>query len=143
MYALSLGDDGSASKAPPSETASMEIAKNLQLDNTYIYMDPENGWKISYFISNAKTLDYHNPKQVSQALNMIRKLHTSGLSTPYSFDIWKQIHSFEKTLKEKGRENFEGAKQLRELVNKIHAVDWHFKFRYRRIIDTEKDRFIL
>lgn len=104
-----------------SEAASMEIAKNLQLDNTYIYMDPENGWKISYFISNAKTLDYHNPKQVSQALNMIRKLHTSGLSTPYSFDIWKQIHSFEKTLKEKGRENFEGAKQLRELVNKIHA----------------------
>lgn len=104
-----------------SEAASMEIARKLQLDNTYIYMDPESGWKISYFISDARTLNYHDHKQVTQALDMIRKLHTSGLSTPYSFDIWKQIHSFEKTLKDKGRVEFEGANQLRQLINKVHA----------------------
>ena len=33
-----------------SEAASMEIAKNLQLDNTYIYMDPENGESVKSFV---------------------------------------------------------------------------------------------
>ena len=60
-----------------SEAASMEIAKKLGIDNTYIYMD-EKGWKISYYIENARNLDYHNNVDVEQALKYLKLLHSSG-----------------------------------------------------------------
>ena len=102
-----------------SEAASMKIAKSLGLDNTFIYMDSHNGWKISHFVNNAKTLDYHNKAQVSNAINMIRILHTSNLSTSFHFDPWKQIDKFLKILATSGCANFEGMNEIQHNMNII------------------------
>ena len=48
-----------------SEFDSMKIAKELGLDDTYIYMDENSGWKISKFIEDVKILDYEDKKNVS------------------------------------------------------------------------------
>ena len=61
----------------------MQIAKSLVLDETFIYINPEEGWKLSYFVDQARTLDYHNQKDVRSALSMVRKLHGGGKTTEY------------------------------------------------------------
>ncbi|MBD5551877.1 MAG: phosphotransferase [Lachnospiraceae bacterium] len=103
-----------------SEYKSMQTAKRLGLDQTYIYMDAVEGWKISYYIEDVSTLDYHNEAQVRQALSMLRTLHGSDEDTGHFFNIWDEIAEFEKRLKESGRNQFEDLKQIHEMIEKLH-----------------------
>ncbi len=102
-----------------SEARSLEIAKELGLDDTFIYMDTKSGWKISHFIDDAKTLDYHDEKQVKQALSMLKTLHSCNADTAHSFDIWKECIRFEELLGERGRGQFSDMQQLHDSIEKL------------------------
>ena len=84
----------------------MEAARRLGLDDTYIYMDEAEGWKLSRYIEDARTLDYHDEQQVTQALAMLRRLHESGEQTAYPFDAWGEIQGFEESLRRFNRADF-------------------------------------
>ena len=72
------------------EVIALEIARELGLDDTYVYEDPSEGWKISRFIEGCSELDYADRRQVQRALQMVRTLHTSGKESPYSFDFFDE-----------------------------------------------------
>ena len=72
-----------------SEAFSMQAAKQLGLDRSFLYMDPEEGWKISRFIEGAVTLDYNNRVQVKLALQLLRRLHGAKLHSLHDFDNWQ------------------------------------------------------
>ena len=71
-----------------AEALALNIAKELGLDDTFIFEQPDEGWKISRYIEGCSELDYRNKAHVEQALQMGRRLHTSGKSIPYSFDFY-------------------------------------------------------
>lgn len=105
-----------------SEAASMDIAKKLKLDNTYIYMDASKGWKISSFVDNACEPDYRNEGQVKKALKLIKKLHESGEKTKYNFDIWGKIEDFYKELEIRGRDKFTGEDNIKKDICKLRRL---------------------
>ena len=94
-----------------SEVFSMGVAKMLSLDDTFIYMSPK-GWKLSRYVENARTLDYHNPNDVMTALNMMRKLHNAKIQSDYDFHIWERARDFVKTIRERGRADFTDFQEL-------------------------------
>jgi len=107
-----------------AEALAMSIAQELKLDNTFICMDKDEGWKLSYFIENARTMDYHNEDEVSKALGLVRKLHKSGRSTPYSFHIWDEIRKFEETIARMGRSGFNDMEEMHDdIVKVMHFAD--------------------
>lgn len=69
-----------------AETHALNIARELGLDETFVYEDPEEGWKLSRFIEGCEPFDYENLDQVRQALGMAKRLHESGKTSPWSFD---------------------------------------------------------
>ncbi len=73
-----------------SEAFSQEIARDLGIDNTFIYQDAASGWKISHFIEGCSQLDYHNKEQVVQALHMARQLHECGQESQWTFDVFQK-----------------------------------------------------
>lgn len=73
-----------------AEAFALTVARDLGLDDTFIYEDPVEGWKISRFVDGCSELDYANRGQVSQALSMARTLHTSGKVSPWSFDFFSE-----------------------------------------------------
>lgn len=99
----------------------MQIAQELGVDDTYIYIDPVEGWKISHYIENARLLDYHNIRQVENALGILRILHNSGKKTGYYFDIWQEIDGFKKRLKESNRTDFEDMQEMEDRIEKIRG----------------------
>lgn len=105
-----------------SEKKSLQIARSLGLDDTFICMDENEGWKISYFIENAETMDYHNDAHVKEALRMVRQLHSCGLETEYSFDIWEEIRKFEERLKSNGRDEFDDMDNLRDMEQTLRRL---------------------
>lgn len=102
-----------------SEEFSMQIAKKLQLDDTYIYMDAEQGWKISHFVEDAHNLDYHNEEEVRQALKMIKTLHDANVKSKYDFDIKNATMDFIHKISQKSRNDFKDFDELYELMQKI------------------------
>lgn len=77
-----------------SEAYSMSIAKELGLDETFIYMDQTAGWKISTFVENCRNLDYHNDHDVDEALSLVRRLHQARELSKWDFNIWGKTISF-------------------------------------------------
>lgn len=77
-----------------NEAKTMEIISKLGLDDTFIYIDESEGWKISKYIRNVRTLDYHNKSDVSKALEMMKTLHNANIYVDYDFNIWKSSISF-------------------------------------------------
>lgn len=106
----------------PSEKASMEVAKRLGIDDTYIYMDETEGWKLSYFVDNARTLDYHNPSDVTKALDLLRTLHHSGEKTDYTFSIFEGIDAFRSELAAKKRLTFDGIEGMETRIAQLKAL---------------------
>lgn len=103
-----------------SEAFSMEVAKNLKLDNTFIYMDREKGWKLSHYIENSHTLDYHNPQEVKNALKMMKKLHDARVRSKFDFDIWQTTLSFIEKISARGRQDFQDFESLYQKMRTVY-----------------------
>lgn len=73
-----------------AEAFALNAASELGLDDTFLFEDPAEGWKISRYIEGCSELDYSNKEQVAKALQMARTLHTSGMESPYSFDFYDE-----------------------------------------------------
>ncbi len=102
-----------------SEAFSMDVAAKLGLDDTFIYMDAEHGYKISRFIDNARELDYDNAKEVSMALDMIRKLHNERIVSEYDFGIWDKTEEFIEKLNDTGKSDFDEFGELHTKMKKL------------------------
>ena len=103
-----------------SETESNKIGHELGLDNTYVHEDPELGWKISHFIDNCKTLDYHDWSQVEQAISMGRKLHGCGKDTGYSYDVYENSLEIVDMLDARHRTSFREFNNLLALMEELY-----------------------
>lgn len=77
-----------------SEYFSMQVAKRYQLDKTFIYMHPTEGWKISYYVENARILNYHNEHELEQAMTLISKLHEANVQSEYPYRLWDSATDF-------------------------------------------------
>lgn len=85
------------------EKAALELAKSIGVDPTFIYMDAEQGWKISSFVENIRTPDYSSYEDSVRVLQVMRELHDRNLSVDWSFLPWKEACKIEDILRsEKG-----------------------------------------
>ena len=105
-----------------SEEFSMKVAKELNLDDTYIYMHPTEGWKISHYIEQARNLDYHNPEDVRKSLSMIKKLHDANIKSEFDFDIKGATIKFIEKISEKGRNDFADFEELNQAMLKLFEL---------------------
>ncbi len=70
-----------------AEAFSLSVAKELGVDDTFVYEDADQGWKISRFIDGCTQLDYDDPDQVARAMDLIRMVHTCGVQSQWTFDV--------------------------------------------------------
>ena len=103
-----------------SEYFSMQVAKNLGLDKTFIYMDAEEGWKISYFIENARILDYHNPAELSKALSILARLHEANIQSEFPYRLWDQANDFLQKIQALGKDETPDFYDLNERISRLH-----------------------
>ncbi|EPD78305.1 NTP transferase domain-containing protein [Atopobium sp. oral taxon 199] len=103
------------------EEAGLRLARELGLDNTFIYEDQKEGWKISHFVNNAKNLDPHDLEHLRRAMEMDRTLHESGAVLQRRFSFVDEGLSYEKVLKERGPIEVPGYFELREKILKLKA----------------------
>lgn len=103
-----------------SEYFSMQIAKELELDTTFIYMHPTDGWKISAYIDDARILDYHNVEELTQALKLLARLHEANVQSEFPYRLWDQANDFMEKIREIGKDGSPDFEELRQIVHKVY-----------------------
>lgn len=69
--------------------------KNLDICDRIIYINPENGYKITEYIEGARTCNPHCENDMAKCMKKLRKFHELGLETTHEFNIWEQIDFYE------------------------------------------------
>ena len=105
-----------------SEFFSMQYAKNLGLDDTFIQMDEKSGWKMSHYLDGCHSLDYHNDTEVNEALRMMRKLHDANIHSKYDFDLWVKTEEFITKIKHRGRTDFTDFEELYKHISHLYQL---------------------
>lgn len=103
-----------------SEAFSQEKALALGLDETFIYMEPKEGWKISYYLENIVEFDYHNDKDVKQILTLIKKLHDSQIISKWNFDIMHECEKMLDLMQENQKSIFNDFEKLRNKMMQLY-----------------------
>ncbi|MBU0279243.1 MULTISPECIES: NTP transferase domain-containing protein [unclassified Gemella] len=102
-----------------SEVATLEIAKKLEIDKSYIYVDKKEGWKLAYFMYDTTSLDYKNKEHVSKAIKILKKLHNSSETTSFEFNIWHEIDKLKKHLSKYKRTDFNNMSYMEDMIAKL------------------------
>lgn len=72
------------------EAVALRAAKKLKIDETLVYIDEEEGWKISRFVDTTEIFDFRNKKHVDMLARKLKTLHDSKLSVGFGFDYRRE-----------------------------------------------------
>lgn len=134
------------------EVAALKKAKELGLDDTFIYEDPARGWKISKFVRDARQPNPHDAAQMSRMMQMCRRLHESGATVETEFDFYAEAKRYELLLLKKGPIEIPGywnlAKKVDELEDHVVADAapkclCHNDFFYMNFLIDQSDKYYL
>lgn len=60
-----------------------------------LYLNPDNGYKISEFLESTRNSDANNIQDVKKSMSVLRKFHSQNYQVDHTFDLWKQIDFYE------------------------------------------------
>lgn len=115
------GDGTEAIISRKHEKKALELAKSIGVDPTFIYMDENEGWKISYFVEGIRVPSYDSFEDSKRMLAVLRNLHDKKLSVDWEFLPWEEACKIEDILRtEKGGIADQEFDQLKEAVEKCY-----------------------
>lgn len=77
------------------EAAVYEAIAGKNICDDIVYLNPENGYKITRFWEGARVCNPDSRKDVKKCMEKLRAFHEMGLKTAHSFDIFGQILFYE------------------------------------------------
>ncbi len=103
-----------------AEVAAQQVAKDLGIDDTFIFEDPDKGWKISRFLPDCCQLDPHDDGQLARAMQMAHRLHAEPVVMDRTFDFFQESKRYEAALLEKGPIDVPGYAEMAEMAAKLY-----------------------
>lgn len=103
-----------------NERTSLEKAKEADIDPTYIYMNVEEGWKISKFVKSFREPDYGNFADSQKILSVLRNLHASSICVDYGMKPWEDSLAMEQLLKNTDPHCFDKFETLKQQVGDLY-----------------------
>ena len=103
-----------------NEKKSLLLAKKFGIDPTYIYMDVNEGWKISKFVHHFREPDYQNFADSKKVIAVMRRLHDIPEKTNYGMKPWEDALSIEQMLRSAKEHNFDQYKALKSKIEKLY-----------------------
>lgn len=77
------------------EAEVFKTISGLGLCDDPVYINPNNGYKITKYLEGIRVCDSENPKDLNLCMAKLRSFHNMKLSVPHTFDIFGQIEFYE------------------------------------------------
>lgn len=96
QYIMRIPGEGTQELINRKEEADVyQVIKDNHICDNIVYINPQNGYKITEFLHNARNCDPINPLDTQKCMKRLRSFHEKGLKVPHRFDIFKQIEFYE------------------------------------------------
>lgn len=107
-----------------------------------IYMNPENGYKITKFLEGSRNCDAYSKSDVKACMTFLKALHKLKLSVKHEFNLFGQIEYYEQLRGEQSA--YSDYKQVKEHVLELKQfIDSQDKDYCLTHIDAVPDNFII
>lgn len=103
-----------------NEKQSLIIAKQFGIDPTYIYMDINEGWKISRLVKDFREPAYESFDDSKRIIALLRRLHKIPVKVDYGLRPWEDALTIERLLKDKEPGCFAKYEALKRMVEKLY-----------------------
>ncbi len=142
-YIMRIPGEGTEQLINRTEEAEvyMQIAKEDICDNI-IYINPQNGYKITEYMENARTCDPFDEADLQKSMRVLRSFHEKGLKVEHEFDIFKQIDFYE-SLWEGEPSVFKDYKETKQRVFSLrNYIEMYNSKKVLTHIDAVPDNFL-
>lgn len=124
------------------EAAVYQMIKAQNICDNVIYINPENGYKITEFLEGARVCDPFDLDDIKKCMSKLREFHELELVVDHEFDIFKQIEFYESL--------WDGAKSIykdyritkEQVLGLKNYIDAHVEKRILTHIDAVPDNFL-
>lgn len=108
-----------------------------------VYINPENGYKLSKFITNSRNCDALNPDDVRMCMKRLKELHDLNLKVAHTFDIFYQIEFYEKLWKNKKSVYKDYQQTKNNVLDLREYIQGHVEKMCLTHIDAVADNFLI
>lgn len=107
-----------------------------------LYINPENGYKITRFIENSRVCDPMKREDVVKCMDKLREFHHMELTVSHEFDLFRQILFYE-SLWHEGKSVYKDYEQTKKNVFSLKKyIDRHAGRKSLTHIDAVPDNFL-
>lgn len=107
-----------------------------------IYINPQNGYKITRFIESSRVCDPYNWEDVKKCMDKLRSFHDMNLTVNYKFDLFEQINFYE-SLWNGEKSAYKDYSETKENAFSLKKyIDAHMGRRSLTHIDAVPDNFL-
>lgn len=101
-----------------------QVIRKLPYVERTLYLNPENGYKLTQFIDGARNCNPNDWDEVKQSMKLLKKFHDSGFKVKHSFNLQQQINMYEKLRNGSSayRDYDEVKERVLELLNYIDSI---------------------
>ena len=103
-----------------NEKNSLEKAKEFEIDQTYIYMDVNEGWKISRFVDKFREPDYSSFEDSKRIIEVLRRLHSINIQLDYGMKPWEDALEMEQLLIKNDPNGFKDFELLKKKIGELY-----------------------
>ena len=105
-----------------NERTSLEKAREIEIDPTYIYLNIEEGWKISKFVKKFREPEYDSFEDSKKVIAVLQRLHASSVKVEYGLKPWEDALKMEEMLRMKDPTSFNKFEDLKEDIYELYQM---------------------
>ena len=110
------------------EAKALRTAKALGIDNTLIYVNEDEGWKISRFIRETEPFDFRNKEHSRMLAEHLHTMHSANVILGFPFDYREGAERMVEEIREDDLDSYEKITDIRqkalEIMKKTEADHW-------------------
>ena len=77
------------------EAAVYDVVNPQGLCDSVFYINPDNGYKVTEYLSPARVCDPEDPEDIKKCMKVLRTFHEKGLKVDHDFDLFGQMEYYE------------------------------------------------
>lgn len=143
-YIMRIPGEGTNKMINRKEEASVYSAiKDKNICDDIIYINPENGYKITRFLENSRVCDSNAISDLKDCMKVLRDFHSLRLTVNHSFDLFEKIEFYESLWK--GTPSvYRDYKKTKDNIYKLKSFIDSFKVDFCLThIDAVPDNFLI
>ncbi len=95
-YIMRVPGEGTSELINRKEESTVYNAiKSLEISDNCLYLDSENGYKITEFIDDVHNCDSTDFKEVAKCMSVLKKFHSNKINVNHTFDLVEKIDFYE------------------------------------------------